>query len=87
MRRVSHTRLRFLRQRSRPQLGQRSKVCLSHNSEIVEANLMILHRKIKHNRKVCRAQDLGFYAQVHGHNRVGGQISASAITQKLPKQI
>ena len=24
------------------------------------ANLMKLHRKIKHNEKVCRAQDLGF---------------------------
>ena len=25
----------------------------------MEANLMKLHRKIKHNEKVCRAQDLG----------------------------
>ena len=24
---------------------------------------MKLHRKIKHNEKVCRAQDLGSYAQ------------------------
>ena len=30
---------------------------------------MKLHRKIKHNEKVCRAHDLG-----QGHNRVRGQI-------------
>ena len=44
---------------------------------------MKLHRKIKHNAKVCRAQyDLGSYAQGQGHNRVSGQICVSAITQK-----
>ena len=40
----------------------RSKVKLCLNlgcSETTEANLMKLHRKIKHNEKVCRAQDLG----------------------------
>ena len=35
---------------------------------------MKLHRKIKHNEKVCRAQELGSYAQGQGHNQVKGQI-------------
>ena len=38
---------------------------------------MKLHRKIKHNEKVCHAQDLG-----QGHNQVKGQNRVSAITQK-----
>ena len=52
---------------------------------------MKLHRKIKHNEKVCRAQDLGPYAQGQGHNWVKGQIVSqnrvSAIILKLLKQI
>ena len=36
------------------------KLCLKLCcSSATEANLMKLHRKIKHNEKVCRAQDLG----------------------------
>ena len=35
---------------------------------------MKLHRKIEHNEKVCRAQELGSYAQDQGHNQVKGQI-------------
>ena len=35
---------------------------------------MKLHRNIEHNEKVCRAQELGFYAQGQGHNQVKGQI-------------
>ena len=35
-------------------------------SETTEANSMKLHRKIKHNEKVCPAQDLGSYAQGEG---------------------
>ena len=35
---------------------------------------MKLHRKIEHNEKVCRAQDLDSYAQCQGHNKVRGQI-------------
>ena len=35
---------------------------------------MKLHRKIEHNEKVCRAQELGSYAQGQGHNQVKGQI-------------
>ena len=31
------------------------KWCLSHNSETAEANLMKLHRRIKHNEKVYHA--------------------------------
>ena len=40
------------------------------------------HRKIKHNKKVCHAHDLGSYAQGQGHNQVKGQNRFSAITQK-----
>ena len=48
---------------------------------------MKLHRKIKHNEKVCRAHDLGSYAQGQGRNQVKGQNRVSAITHKLLKQI
>ena len=71
---MSCTRVRFLSPRSRSQLGQRSKSCLSNNSKITEANLTKLHRKIEHNEKVCRAQELGSYTQGQGHNHVRGQI-------------
>ena len=30
---------------------------------------MTLHRKIKHNEKVCRAHDLGSYAQGQGRSQ------------------
>ena len=47
---------------------------------------MKLHRKIEHNEKVCRAQELGnekvcraqelgYYAQGQGHNHVSCQIA------------
>ena len=42
---------------------------------------MKLHRKIKHDEKVCRAQVLGSYAQGQGHNRVIGQIRVSETTK------
>ena len=29
---------------------------------------MKFHRKIEHNEKVCRAQELGHFAQGQGHN-------------------
>ena len=48
---------------------------------------MKLHRKIKHNEKVCRPHDLGSYTQGQGRNQVKGQNLVSAITQKLLKQI
>ena len=35
---------------------------------------MKLHRKIEHNGEVCRAQELGSYAQGQGHNQVDGHI-------------
>ena len=76
----------YLGPRSRPHLGQRANLCLSHNWERTEANLMKLYRNIQHNEKVCRAQSLGFYAQGQGHNQVRGQIHVSAITQKILKQ-
>ena len=71
---MSCTRVRFLRPRSRLQSGQRSKSCLSNNSKTTEANLTKLHRKIEHNEKECRAQELGSYAQGQGHNQVKGQV-------------
>ena len=51
-----------------------SKLCLSNNSKTTEANLTKLHRKIEHNEKVCRAQELGSCTQGQGHNHVRGQI-------------
>ena len=50
------------------------KILSSNNSKTTEANLMNFHRKIEHNEKVCRAQELGSYAQGQGHNQVKGQI-------------
>ena len=47
---------------------------------------MKLHRKIKHNEKVCHTHDLGFYAQGQGRDQVRGQNRVSAKTQKLLKQ-
>ena len=47
---------------------------LSSNSKTTEANLMKLHRKIEHHKKMCCAQELGSYAQGQGHNQVRGQI-------------
>ena len=65
---MSCTRLRFLRLRSEV------KIVFQQYSETTEANLTKLHRKIEHNVKVCRVQELGSYAQVEGHNHVRGQI-------------
>ena len=48
---------------------------------------MELHRKMKHNEKVCRAHDLGSYAQGQGRSQAKGQTLVSAITQELLKQI
>ena len=60
------------------------KLCFSLTTE---ANLMKLHRKIKYNEKVCRADNLRSYAQGKGRSQVRGQTLVSAITQKLLKQI
>ena len=35
---------------------------------------MKLHRKIKHNEKVCHLQELNPYSQGQGHNWVKGRI-------------
>ena len=43
---------------------------------------MKLHRKKKHNEKVCHAHHLGSYVQGQGCNQVRGQNLVSAITQK-----
>ena len=71
---MSHKSFWFLPPTSRSRSGQRSKSCLSNNSKTTEANLMKLFRKIEHYEKVCRAQELGSYAQGQGHNHVRGQI-------------
>ena len=39
-----------------------------------------LHRKIKHDEKVCHTHDLGSYAQGQGRDQVRGQNCVSAIT-------
>ena len=41
---------------------------------------MKLHRKIKHNEKVCHAHYLESYAQGQGRNQVNGQNLVSAKT-------
>ena len=76
---VSSTWFRFLRRRSRSQLGQRSKSCLSNNSKTTIENLTKLYRKIEHNEKVCRALELDSYAQGQGHNPVRGQIVSKIV--------
>ena len=48
---------------------------------------MKLHKKIKDYEKVCRAQDVGSYAQRQVHNHVRDQNRVSVITKKLLKQI
>ena len=55
---------------------------------------MTLHRKILHNEKVCRAQELGSYAHCQGRNQVKGQIvpkivllTAEAILMKLHRKV
>ena len=45
------------------------KSCLSSYSNTTQANLMKLHRKIKHNEKVGHTQDLSFHIQGQGHNQ------------------
>ena len=56
-----------------------SKSCLSNNSKTAKANLTKLHRMIERNKKVCRAQELGSYAQGQGHNPVRGQIVSKIV--------
>ena len=70
------------RNQVRGQNLQRSKSCLSNNSTITEANLTKLHRRIEHNEKLCRAQDLDSCAQGQGHTQVKGQIVPKTI-QKM----
>ena len=43
---------------------------ISHNLKTTEANLMKLHRKIKHYHKVYHIQVLGSHSQGQGCNRV-----------------
>ena len=61
------------------------KLCLSHNLKTLEANLMKLHRKRKHNEKVCHAQELGSYAQGQSHCQGLGSKQVSVITLKPHK--
>ena len=69
-------------------IGSKVKLCLnSCCSYTTGANLIKLHRKIKHNEKVCHAYDDGSYTQGKGCSQVRGQNHVSAIAQKLLKQI
>ena len=68
------TRVRFIGPRSGSQSGHRSKSCLSNKSKTTQVNLTKLHRKIKHNEKVCCAQELGSYTKGQGHNQVRVKI-------------
>ena len=53
--------------------------CCSYTTE---ANLIKLHRKIKHNEKVCRAHDFGSYAQDQGRKQVRGSKSCLSNNSK-----
>ena len=69
-------------------IGSKAKLCLNWCcSYTTEAYLIKLHRKMKHNEKVCHAYDFGSYAQCKGRSQVRGQNHVSAIDQKLLKQI
>ena len=69
-------------------IGSKVKLCLtSCCSYTTEANLIKLHRKIKHNEKECHAHDFGSYVQGQGRSQVRDQNHVSAIAQKLLKQI
>ena len=62
--------------------GSKVKLCLnSCCSYTTEANVIKLHRKIKHNEKWCHVYDFGSYAQGQGRNKVRGQNHVSAIAK------
>ena len=62
----------------------RYKSCLSDSSKTTEANLMKLHRKIKHNEKVCRARFR--FLRPRSRSQSGQRSNrVSAITQKTTK--
>ena len=44
------------------------KSFVSHNSKTSKGNLIKFHRKVKQNKKVCHAQNLGSHDQGQGHN-------------------
>ena len=71
---MSCTQLRFLCPKSRSQSGQRSNSCLGNNLKTTEVSLTKFHGKIEDHGKVCRAQEIGSYAQGQGHNQVRGRI-------------
>ena len=52
-------------------------LCCSYTTE---ANLIKLHRKIKHNETVFHLKNFGSYTQGQGRNQVRGQNRVSAIT-------
>ena len=69
-------------------IGSKVKLCLnSCCSYTTEANSIKLHRKIRHNEKVCHAHDFGSYTQGQGHSQVRGKNHVSSIAPKLLKQI
>ena len=48
---------------------------------------MKLHRKIEHNEKVCRAPELGSYAQGQGQSCQRSNCATNYAAHKLWKQI
>ena len=69
-------------------IGSKVRLCLNLCcSYAAEANVINLHRKIKHNEKMCHIHDFGSYTQGQSRNQVRGQNHVSAIAQKLLKQI
>ena len=64
-------------------IGSEVRLCLKLCcSQTTEANLIKLHRKIKHSeKKVSHTHEKGSYAHGQGHDQVRGQNRVSAITQ------
>ena len=46
-----------------------NKSFVSHDSKINQENLMKIHKKIKQNEKVCRAQNLGSHARTRARSQ------------------
>ena len=72
------TGVRFLHARSRSIRSEFKlclKSCLSNNSKTTQANLMKLHRKVKHNEEMFHTQEVGYHIQGQGHNQ-GSEVKS-----------
>ena len=58
-----------------PKVRGQNRVSAINQELLMQISRMKLHRKIEHHERVCRAQELGYYAQGQGHNHVRCQIA------------